>query len=393
MKKFPFKNKMLLCICCMLIGSLVTLAGIIVGAGGFRAFARTAKFAAVMRLVETRFVGDCDMDEAADAAFSGLIASLDDRWSYYMDPESYAAYLDTSANRYQGIGVTILKDAETAGFLIVTIQKDGPAQQAGLQAGDIIMAVDGTDVTAGDAEALRALIQADYGKDALIRFRSPDGTEKEVPVSCREIYTNPVNSQMLDGHVGYVDIDNFRQGAGQEAIDAIQALLAQGADSLVFDVRDDPGGLVSELVKLLDYLLPEGDLFIQSDRRGHETVDRSDADCLELPMAVIVNENSYSAAEFFAAALHDYEWAVTVGQPTTGKARSQVTYGLRDGSAVHLSQYSYLTPARTDLYKTGGIVPDVETALDEEQMTLSQTGWLEPADDAQVRAAVDALVP
>lgn len=393
MKKFPFKNKMLLCICCMLIGSLVTLAGIIVGAGGFRAFARTAKFAAVMRLVETRFVGDCDMDEAADAAFSGLIASLDDRWSYYMDPESYAAYLDTSANRYQGIGVTILKDAETAGFLIVTIQKDGPAQQAGLQAGDIIMAVDGTDVTAGDAEALRALIQADYGKDALIRFRSPDGTEKEVPVSCREIYTNPVNSQMLDGHVGYVDIDNFRQGAGQEAIDAIQALLAQGADSLVFDVRDDPGGLVSELVKLLDYLLPEGDLFIQSDRRGHETVDRSDADCLELPMAVIVNENSYSAAEFFAAALHDYEWAVTVGQPTTGKARSQVTYGLRDGSAVHLSQYSYLTPVRTDLYKTGGIVPDVETALDEEQMTLSQTGWLEPADDPQVRAAVDALVP
>ena len=110
-------------------------------------------------------------------------------------------------------------------------------------------------------------------------------------------------------------------------------------------------------------------------------------------MAVLVNADSYSAAEFFAAALRDYDWAVVVGQPTTGKARSQVTYPLLDGSAVHLSQYSYLTPSRTDLYEAGGLTPDVEVALDEEQTALYQTGWLEPAEDAQVRAAIDALVP
>ena len=392
-KRSKIDKQALRCALYMLVGMLLALAIVVAGFGGFRAFGRAAKFARVMRLVKSHFVGDYDPDEAADTAMSGIIASQDDRWSYYMDAEDYAAYQDTSANRYQGIGVTITKDAGTGGFLIVTINKDGPAQRAGLQAGDIILAVDGVDVTAGDTEDLRALIQADYGKDALVRYRSADGGEHEAAVSCQTVYTSPVNSQLLDGHVGYVDIDNFRQGAGQEAIDAIEALLEQGADSLVFDVRSDPGGQVSELVELLDYLLPEGDLFIQTDKRGHESIDASDEDCLEMPMAVLVNADSYSAAEFFAAALRDYDWAVVVGQHTTGKARSQVTYPLLDGSAVHLSQYSYLTPSRTDLYEAGGLAPDVEAALDEEQTALYQTGWLEPAQDAQVRAAIDALVP
>ena len=134
-------------------------------------------------------------------------------------------------------------------------------------------------------------------------------------------------------------------------------------------------------------------MFIQSDKKGHEKIERSDASCVQLPMAVIVNEESYSAAEFFAAALHDYDWAVTVGQPTTGKARSQVTYALMDGSAVHISKYSYLTPSRTDLYLAGGIVPDVSAELSEEEALLYVTGWLAPEDDPQVMAAVDALIP
>ena len=209
-------------------------------------------------------------------------------------------------------------------------------------------------------------------------------------MSCREVYSNPVSYQLLEEDVGYIRIDNFREGAAEEATAAIEALTAEGASCLVFDVRNDPGGQLTELTALLDYLLPEGDIFIRADKDGNETVDTSGAGCVELPMAVIVNGDSYSAAEFFAAALQEYGAAEVVGEHTTGKARSQVTVALSDGSAVHLSKYSYLTPMRNDLYASGGITPDVEIVLSEEERRSFDTGWLEPQDDPQVRAAADA---
>ena len=379
------------CALCALAGALAVMAVVIAGFGGFRSFGRAAKFAAVMRIIKSQFVGDADLDYTTDMALAEAIASLDDQWSYYMDAAGYDAYQDYSANVYQGIGVTIQADEATGGFLIVTTDRDGPADRAGLTAGDIILAVDGISVAGGTTDDLRALIQADYGKDALVTVLGADGAQREVSVTCEEIYQDPVKYQMLAGDVGYIAISNFRQGAGDGAVAAVDELVEQGAQALVFDVRDDPGGQVSEMVTILDHLLPEGDLFIRTDKKGHEAVERSDADCVQLPMAVVVNSDSYSAAEFFAAALRDYGWAKIAGEPTTGKARSQVTFSLWDGSAVHLSKYSYLTPSRTDLYETGGLVPDAEASLSEEELTQHLTGWLEPEDDPQVQAAVALL--
>lgn len=376
---------------CALAGALAALLIVILGFGGFKGFGRAAKFAAVMRIIGTQFVGDYDLDEATDAALAMAVDSIDDDWSYYMDTESYDAYQDYSANLYQGIGVTVQADEATGGFLIELTTKDGPADRAGLAPGDIILAVDGISVRGKATEDLRALIQADYGQDAAVTVRHADGTEEDVPVSCEAIYTSPVSYEMLDGHIGYVKITNFRQGAGENSVAAVDELLEQGADSFVFDVRDNPGGQVSEMVTILDRLLPEGDLFIRADKHGREHVEESDAACVELPMAVVVNGESYSAAEFFAAALRDYDWASIAGQPTTGKARSQVTYTLWDGSAVHISHYTYLTPNRTDLYAEGGLEPDAEAALTEEEQIQYQTGWLEPADDPQVQAAIELL--
>ncbi len=393
MKRFSPDRGLVKGAVCVLCGALTALLIVILGFGGFRNFGRAAKFASVLRLIRTQFVGEADLDRVTDGALDGAIASLDDNWSYYMDPEEYLAYQDTSANRYQGIGVTIVQDEATGGFAVVTVTKDGPAQLAGIQPGEIITAVDGVSVLGGTTDDLRALIQADYGREAQVTVLDDQGAERTVAVSCQVIYNSPVESEMLDGNVGYIAIANFRQGMADEAIAAVDALMEQGAVGLVFDVRSDPGGLVSELVRLLDYLLPEGDLFVETDKKGHEEVMTSDASCVELPMAVIVNADSYSAAEFFAAALHEYDRAVTVGQPTTGKARSQVTFPLLDGSAIHISKYSYLTPHRVDLYEAGGIVPDVAAELSEEQALLYATRWLTPAEDPQVQAAVAALVP
>ena len=371
-----------------LLAAAILLLAVFGGASGV---ASALKYAEVLRVLRATFVADVDMQSVTDAAMAGAVSGIDDRWSYYMTAEEYEDYLDYSANRYQGIGVTIQKDEETGGFRIVSVNKNGPAMLAGITVGDIILAVDGQDVTAGETDDLRALIQADFGQDAILTVQHESGLTEEIPVSCEEIYSSPVEYELLDGGVGYVAVRNFRDGAAQGAIDAVEDLLGQGAESLVFDVRDDPGGQLTELVALLDYLLPEGEIFLRSDKAGHESVEVSDASCVELPMAVLVNGDSYSAAEFFAAALREYEWAVVVGEPTTGKSRSQITVELHDGSAVHVSKFRYLTPDRVDLFEAGGLTPDVEVALSEEEYGLFETGWLEPADDPQVQAAVEAL--
>lgn len=374
-----------------LAGALVALLVLIVGFGGFRAFGRAAKFAAVMRVIDSQFVGDYDPDEVTDAALAMAVNAIDDDWSYYMNAEEYSAYEDYSANLYQGIGVTATADEATGGILIVTTTRDAPADRAGIVAGDVILAFDGQSMIGKTTDDLRALIQADYGKQAVVTVLRSDGTQEDVTVSCKGYYKSPVSCQMLDGQIGYVKIENFRQGSGEDAVAAVEDLLEQGATGLVFDVRNNPGGQVAEMVTLLDRLLPEGDLFIRVTKSGRERIEKSDAECVDLPMAVVVNGSSYSAAEFFAAALRDYDRGLIAGEHTTGKARSQVTYTLWDHSAVHLSHYSYLTPSRTDLYEEGGLEPDSTVELTEQQQEQYRTGWLEPADDPQVQAAVALL--
>ena len=168
---------------------------------------------------------------------------------------------------------------------------------------------------------------------------------------------------------------------------AIDALLDDGAQALIFDVRNNGGGYKDELVKILDRLLPEGILFQSKDYSGTKQTDRSDAACIELPMAVLVNQDSYSAAEFFAAALQEYDWAKVVGEKTCGKGNFQTAFTLSDGSMLNLSIGKYYTPqgrSLTDL----GVMPDVEIALSDEDGAKLYYGQLEKADDAQLQAAI-----
>ena len=146
-------------------------------------------------------------------------------------------------------------------------------------------------------------------------------------------------------------------------------------------MRNNPGGKLSELITLLDHILPEGDLFVGVDRSGKETVTKSDNVCVKVPMSVIVNANTYSAAEFFAAALREYDWATIVGENTTGKGRSQTTELLSDGSAVHISSNKYLTPQRVDLSEQGGLIPD-----------QTVTPGDDPEVDQQLNAAISAVL-
>ena len=295
-----------------------------------------------------------------------------------MSPEEYAAYKLSSANEYAGIGVSV-KLNDKGKFEIFAVEDGTPAATAGLNVGQTIVSVDGQATEGMTTAELQELIRSKLNKDFPMVIADEKGNESSVTISCEVIYKNPISSKMLENNIGYIKISNFEAGSSEGTIGAIEKLTAEGAKSFIFDVRDNPGGLVSELVSLLDYLLPDGDLFVSVDKAGKETVKTSDKVCLSAKMAVLVNENSYSAAEFFAAALQEYDWATIVGEHTTGKARSQVTIELSNGGAIHISTNKYLTPKRVDLAEAGGIKPDIEAHNTEKDTNV------------QLNAAIKAL--
>ncbi len=348
-----------------------------------------AKAAEVQEIIETYFIDDYDEDTLADGAASGMVDATGDEWSYYLSADEVAAYEESMANAYVGVGITITEDAEAGGMRVEEVVSGGPAEEAGIRMGDLLLAVEGEDVLTLGIDGTRNLVRGEEGTHVNMHF-SRNGTEYDVSVERRSIETPVVTGELLDENIGYIKIDNFDERSAAETIAFVKDLIGQGAEALLFDVRFNPGGYADELVKVLDYLLPEGDLFRSVDYAGREEVDTSDASCVELPMAVLVNEDSYSAAEFFAAALQEYEWATIVGSQTYGKGNFQTAFYLSDGSMVNLSIGKYYTPNGKSLSETG-VTPDVVVDLDDEQYALLYYNALEQADDPQFQAAIDTL--
>ena len=346
--------------CCLITAVLASGGAVFVmyrGLGSTRGFELEKKLGAVENIISGAYIGDADWDAVEEKAADGMIDALGDRWSYYMTPSEYADYKLYSANTTNGIGVTVRKNEESGGFDVYSVADGSPAESAGIMSGDRIVSVAGQSVESMETDDMRALIRAQTGDFELAAVRN--GESMTFTVRVETIYTSPVSSELLDGGIGYVRISNFEQGTAEDAKSAIEELISGGAASLIFDVRSNPGGRLTELIELLDYILPEGDIFVSVDKNGEETVYTSDDACIELPMAVLINGDSYSAAEFFAAALSEYGAAELIGTPSTGKGRSQATFELYDGSAVHISTKRYLTPDRIDLSEQGGLTPDI----------------------------------
>jgi carboxyl-terminal processing protease len=341
-----------------------------------------SKLERLAHVIDRQFVGDADQTQIQDAAAEAMIAALGDRWSYYISAEEYAAHRNRQNNSYVGIGVSVQMQQEGKGIEIVEVNPDGPAAKAGILAGDILTHADGTflgDLTLAEG---KHLIMGQKNTKVLLTVLRGEET-LEISVTRKELHTRTVGGIMLTDTVGYVVISNFHDNTGAETVEEVEKLLDQGAEKLIFDIRNNLGGYLREMVYVLDYLLPEGPLFRSVNDRGVEDVDESDARCLELPMAVLVNGNTYSAAEFFAAALSEYNWAVTVGEPTCGKSYYQITIELGDGSAVQLSTGAYTTPNGVNLTEVGGLKPDIPVEPAQNPVTLE--------NDPQIQAALAAL--
>lgn len=343
------------------------------------------------RDIKNVYIGDSKDKEVSEAALAAAVEALGDKWSYYMTPEEYKNYINATNNQYSGIGITIRKDDTTGGIAIISVFKGSSAESSGITAGDIITAVNGKDVTKLSLSDATALIGGQIGQTVKLTLLGADSKTRELEVTYALINTNPVSYELLSGSIGYIKIKNFESSASDEFMKAADDLVGQGAKAFIFDVRNNGGGKVSELKKMLDYLLPACDIFVAVEKNGREDVSVSGPDNVKLPAVVLVNSNSYSAAEYFAAVLQEYDYAKVVGQHTTGKNRSQITLLLPDGGALHISTGEYLTPRRVSLFDQGGITPDTEAVLTEEVNALLYSGQLDKAKDTQLQKALEVL--
>ena len=257
-------------------------------------------------LLEERFIGETDLTALENAAAEAMVNALGDRWSYYMTAQEYEDYVETMNNAYVGIGVTVAETEDGSGFLIEKVEEGGGAQEAGLLTGDLIIAVEGRSAEEIGLSGMREQIRGEEGTKVTVTILR-EGTTKDYTLTRKTIQVPVATGKMLPDNIGLVTISNFDSRCADETIAAIEKLRSEGATALIFDVRYNPGSYKSEMVELLDYLLPKGTLFRSENYAGQESVDTSDAKCLDIPMAVLVNGSSYSAAEFFAAALSEYD--------------------------------------------------------------------------------------
>lgn len=341
-------------------------------------------------IIDQNYIEEYDKTAIQDAAAQAMIGALGDRWSYYIPADEYASYREQMANAYVGIGVTIQQRSDGQGLDVIQVSQGGPAEEVGILPGDRIVSVDGKSILAMEIEAVRSMIRGEEGTRVSITVLRGE-EEKEFSLVRKSFQTPVAIATLLPDNIGLVTIVNFDTRCANETVAAIESLLEQGATKLIFDVRNNPGGYKSELVQVLDYLLPEGLIFRCEYQNGKVEDDYSDEACLDVPMAVLVNGNSYSAAEFFAAALNEYDKAVIVGQATTGKGYVQNVYQMNDGSAVGISIGRYCTPNGVSLEGVG-ITPEIPVDVTEEIASQIYYGTLEPGDDPQIQAAVDALL-
>ena len=371
-----------LCIAAAAVAACVCFAAL-----GWSTPAVERKLREIDSIAVSQYVGELDEEAVADYAAVGYVAGLGDQWSSYIPADQYEQYRMNSEGQGCGIGVSVISTQDS--IRVNLVYDDSPAAQAGIEKGDYIVGAAGLTAEADGADAVIDAIRGDEGTEVTVSVRK-DGTDavQELTMQRAVVTQKMAWGQMLDGNVGYIRIENFHVGSAEQFNQTLDGLIADGAQSLVIDVRHNGGGRVKEMSEALDPLLPEGTIMALHTKDGHETVYSSDAEQLELPIAVLIDDQSISAAEFFAAALQEYDCATLVGTHTTGKGRAQQTFELSDGSAVNLSVEEYFTPNGNSLADVG-IAPDIEVTLTEEQQ--ADFYFLAPEDDPQLQKAVETV--
>ena len=347
-----------------------------------------SKLSELDRIVRANYVGNIDEDALNEALADGYVAGTGDKYARYFTPEEYESYMIDLEGRVVGIGISAQQDP--SGYILINeVYADSPAAIVGLQAGDFIIKVDELDVNAETYQQAADAIRGEEGSKVNITYRR-DSEDTTIEVTRRKVDIPTVFSRMIDSNVGYVQITEFNESTATQFSKQVDELIGQGAQALVFDVRNNGGGTLNSVTKMLDKLLPEGDIVSAEYKDGTvEVLAKSDADEITLPMVVLTNEKTASAAELFTQALRDYGKAKSVGSTTYGKGTMQTVKKLNDGSAVNITIARYLPPNGV-CYDGEGIKPDYEVELTADMEANFEN--LDETTDPQLKKALEVVI-
>ena len=351
------------------------------------------KLSFVDDLYQRYYVGQMDEDALTDGLIRGYLAGAGDKYANYLTAEQADAYINNLEGNVVGIGVTVIYNADYGLIEIISVMAESPAEQAGLQPGDLIYMVDEKSAAELGYYGTVAAVRGEEGSEVELTVLRGENYESSETYTVKraQITEITVTSQMAaDSNIGIVRISEFNTATVEQFDEAIDTLLTQGAEKLLFDLRYNPGGELNSITHILDKLLPEGDIIIVTDKDGKQsTLATSDAEALDMPMAVLINGSSASAAELFAASIRDYEKGALIGETTYGKGTMQTLVPLPDGSCVSIS-YRMFTSAGGVNYEGVGIAPDIEVPLDE---ALKDKNFykITEQEDNQLQAAIQYL--
>lgn len=344
------------------------------------------KLADVDATVRTKYVGSIDETDLTDSTIEGYVEGLNDKYGCYLDADDYKNIQLSNEGRSIGIGINAIKSAD--GYIkVVSVIKDSPAEKAGVKVNDIIIAIGDNDVkTTGYADSIN-LLKGREGTTAEFTVKRNDKT-LSFSIVRKKFSVSTVTSKLI-GNLGYIKITEFDSNTASEFSTQVDDLVKQGAKGLVFDVRNNPGGLLESVEAMIDKLVPSGPIVRAKYKDGTmKVLFTSDANEINLPMAVLTNQNSASAAELFTAALKDYGKAKSIGTKTYGKGTMQEICDLSDGTALDLS-VAYFYPPTSDNFEGKGVSPDVQVELSEEKQQNFYS--LDESDDDQLQSAISYI--
>lgn len=322
----------------------------------------SSKMNVLEQLIDAYYFGDINQQKMTDGTYKGLVDGLGDPYSEYFTKEEYEEQIKESSGKYVGIGAIVTQNEKNGIISIVRVLDNSPAKDAGLKSGDILAQVEGKDVTGQDLSKVVSKIKGKEDTKVKIKILDPKTAKyREVTLVRRAVDAPTVDSKIIDkkNKIGYIVITEFDANTATQFEKHLEKLQKKGAKGIIFDLRNNPGGVYEVVCQMLDDILPKGIVVFTKDKNGNKEEKTSDAKCLKVPMVVLQNEGSASASEIFAGAIQDYGVGKIVGTQSYGKGVVQNVFPLSDGSALKLTIRKYYTPKGRDI-NNKGITPDVK---------------------------------
>ena len=340
------------------------------------------------KIIDKYYLGDVDEEKLKEGAIAGYIKGLDDEYTEYISKEDMADYMADTTGNFVGIGVYMVQDTEANKIMVLSPIKGSPAEKAGLQPGDYIIAVDGVTYTGEQMTEASNKIKGETGTTVKLQIQRKDET-LDIELTRENIKVNPVEGEVLENNIGYIEFSSFDDGTAEEFKMKFKELQRKGIKSLIIDLRNNGGGIVDEALEIANYILDKDSVILyEVDKNNNETVEKTtDEPIINMPIVILTNENTASSSEILAGALKDHKKATIVGEKTYGKGVIQRLLTLPDGSGLKITSEKYLTPNRTEINKVG-IEPDEKVELPE---TVTNILNVEKTEDTQLQKAIEIL--